>query len=385
MKPVILFITHYSGMYGANQSMCRLMMELREKYDVHPVVLLSRRGEICDFLDMNEIKYYISHFYWWVNEGKGVFQYLLNWRKQIINQLRVNKIIQFIGAEKIDLVYSNSITINIGAIISRRLNCPHIWHLRESLVHFQFKFSMGSYLSKRFLKNAADRYIVISNFLEKNYAGLLPVDKIQMIYNGIDFTRGNPTAEKKTGIINICMMGIISDQKNNLDALKALCILVNNYKLANIRLHFIGGHKIEYLQMLKKYIAENELEDYVVFHGHIKDVDSLLSTMHLGLICSRDEAFGRVTVEYMLHKMPVIASNSGANTEIVKENINGAIYTIYNANELAEKISTFVTQPKLLKVIGETAYDYGKENFSSERNTALIYGTIQEVVGSYSR
>ena len=69
----------------------------------------------------------------------------------------------------------------------------------------------------------------------------------------------------------------------------------------------------------------------------------------------------------------------------IKENINGAIYTIYNANELAEKISKFVTQPDLLKLMGETAYDYGKENFSSERNTALILGAIQEVVGSYSR
>ncbi len=178
---------------------------------------------------------------------------------------------------------------------------------------------------------------------------------------------------------------LLNDQKNNLDALKALCILVKKSKLVNIRLHFIGGHKTEYLQMLKKYIAENELEDYVIFHGHTKDIDPLLSTMDLGLMCSRDEAFGRVTVEYMLHKIPVIASNSGANTEIVKENINGAIYTIYNANELAEKISTFVTQPELLKVMGETAYDYGKENFSSERNAALILGAIQEVVGSYSR
>ena len=180
----------------------------------------------------------------------------------------------------------------------------------------------------------------------------------------------------------MCMVGIISDQKNNLDALKALCILVKKNKLVNIRLHFIGGHKTEYLQMLKKHITENKLEDYVIFHGHTKDVDSLLSTMHLGLMCSRDEAFGRVTVEYMLHGMPVIASNSGANTELIKENINGAIYTIYNANELAEKISKFVTQPDLLKLMGETAYDYGKENFSSERNAALIYEAINDLVNS---
>lgn len=382
MTPTILFITHYSGMYGANQSMCRLITELREKYGVHPVVLLSRQGEICDFLDKNEIKYYIFHFYWWVNEGKGFFQYLLNWRKQIINQLQVNKIIRLVSAEKIDLVYSNSMTINIGAIISRRMNCPHIWHIRETLKAYNFKYSLPEFIVKKIFEKGADKYIVISDYLAKDYAGLLPVDKIQRIYNGIDFLRINPTAEKKAGIINICMMGIISDQKNNLDALKALCILVSKYKLRNIRLHLIGGHKTDYLQMLKKYIAENELDDYVVFHGHVKEIDPLLSEMQLGLMCSRDEAFGRVTVEYMMHKMPVIASNSGANPEIVKDNVNGFIYTLYNADELAEKIYKFANDPDLLKQIGQAAYEYGKNNFSSEQNTREIYDLIKELVES---
>lgn len=382
MSLTILFITHYPGMYGANQSMCRLILELRSNYDITPIVLLPSTGEICEYLEQNDIKYFVSHYYWWVNAEKGIYQYLLNWRKQIINLMRVKSLARLVENEKIDLVYSNSVTINIGAFLSRRLKCPHIWHFRESLEQFHFKLSLGNFISKLLLRTAANKYILISDYLINAYDKLLPADKIQRIYNGIDFSRVNAETEKKAGKINICMMGIISDQKNNLDALKALCILVNNYKLANIRLHFIGEHKTEYLKMLKEYIVENELEDYVIFHGHTKDVDSLLATMHLGLMCSRDEAFGRVTVEYMLHKMPVIASNSGANDEIVKEDINGAIYTIYNTNELAEKIFQFVSQPELLKVMGETAYDYGKENFSSERNTSLIYKTITGLVNS---
>ena len=382
MRPTILFVTHYSGMYGANQSMCRLIVELREKYGLHPVVLLSRRGEICDFLDQNEISYYISHFYWWVNEGKGVFQYLLNLRKQIINLLELRKIVQLVKGEKIDLVYSNSVTINTGFLLSRKLQCPHLWHIRETLQAYDFKYSLPDFIVKKIFEKGADKYVVISDYLAQDYAGLFPVEKIQRIYNGIDFSRGNPKAEKKAGIINICMMGIISDQKNNLDALKALCILVHKFNLSNIRLHLIGGHKTDYLQVLKRYITENELNDYVVFHGHVKEIDLLLSEMHLGLMCSRDEAFGRVTVEYMMHGMPVIASNSGANPEIVKDNMNGFIYTLYNANELAEKIYKFANDTDLLKQMGEAAYEYGKNNFSSEQNTKAIYEVIKEVVGS---
>ncbi len=378
----ILFITHYPGMYGANQSMCQLIIELRNNYKITPVVLLPSRGDICEFLEQNDIKYFVSHYYWWVNAEKGVYQYFLNWRKQIINLMRVKNLVRLVENEGIDLVYSNSVTINIGAFLSRKLKCPHIWHIRESLDSFHFKLSLGNFISKLFLKTAANKYILISDYLIDAYSKLLPADKIQRIYNGIDFNRINLKPEKRNHFFNMCMVGIISEQKNNMDALRALNILVNNSGFTNLRLHLIGGWKADYLELINTYIDENRLQEYVVFHGHTKDIDNLLSTMDLGLMCSRDEAFGRVTVEYMLHKMPVIASNSGANAELIKENINGTIYTIYNTSELAEKIIQFITQPDLLKLMGEAAYDYGKENFSSERNAALIYEAINDLVNS---
>lgn len=378
----ILFITHYSSMYGANQSLCRLMIELREKYNICPIVLLSQRGEICEFLDQNNISYYVSHFYWWVNEDKGVFQYILNLRKQFRNWIHVKSWVRLIEKEKIDLIYSNSFTINIGTFISRKLKCPHIWYIRESLEQFKFKLSLGKLISKMFLKNAADKFILISDFLIKVYTDLLPAERVERIYNGIDFTRVNTKSVKKVDTFNLCMVGIISEQKNNLDAVKALFLLINKYKLENVQLHLIGGNKAEYLELLNKYIDENELSRYVFFHGHTKAVDVLLSTMHLGLMCSNGEAFGRVSVEYMMHSIPVIASNSGANPEIIKEDINGSIYTLYNSTELAEKIYKFVTQPELLKQLGQTAYLYGKANFSSEQNTAAIYDVIEELVNN---
>jgi len=379
-KSTILFITHYSGMYGANKSLYGLMLELRMNFDIKPVVLLPARGEFCDFLEQNNITYYVSHFYWWVNEGKGVFQYLLNWRKQIRNLIKLKQLFQLIENENIDLVYSNSITINIGTFISRKLRCPHIWHIRESLESYKFKLSLGKFISKLFLKTAADKYILISDYLISAYVDLLPSIKTQRIYNGIDFSSTSLNLKREIGIINICMVGIISEQKNNFDALKALDILVNEWKYFDLRLHFIGDHKSEYFKKIKKFISESELHAYVVFHGHINNLDTILSKMDLGLMCSRDEGFGRVTVEYMMHSMPVIASNSGANKEIIKDGINGFIYNIYNEIELASKIQIFIRQPELLKEIGHKAFQFGKENFSSIQNTKAIYKIINELL-----
>lgn len=40
--------------------------------------------------------------------------------------------------------------------------------------------------------------------------------------------------------------------------------------------------------------------------------------MNLGLLCGRDEAFGKAIIECMLNRLSVIASQFGENTEIVK-------------------------------------------------------------------
>jgi len=381
-KQTVLFITHYPGMYGANLSLCRLMVELRTTHGIIPIVLLSSRGEICEFLEKNEIQYYVSHFYWWVNADKGVFQQVLNYRKQVRNRLGVSKMVHLIANEKLDLVYSNSITINIGVLLSRKLKCPHIWHIRETLQAYGLKFSAGSFFAKKMLEHGADRYIVISDFLLNNYKGVLPQNRVTRIYNGLSLDVESKSLKSQTTILNIAIVGILSEQKNQMDALHALAILKTS-GIHTIKLHFIGGNKEDYFHKIKKYIVENGLKDNVVFHGHQSQVHEILNSMDIGLVCARDEAFGRVSIEYMLHEIPVIVSKSGANEELVQDGQNGLLYELYNAIELAQKIEYFIENPLQRATMGVFAKEYAERNFSSGQNTESIYAIIEELVSSY--
>lgn len=380
MKHTLLFITHYSEMYGANRSLLQLMIELRMKFDLVPVVLLRSSGEITEALDREGIPYVISHFYWWVNQEKGLFKKLLNIRKQIINKFRVAKIIKLIEPFNIKLVYSNSIAINIGYYIKKELNLPHIWHIRESMIQFDFKWSIGNNCSKRLLKKAADKYILISDYLFDYYKLDLPGKKMIRIYNGINFSNVKIRKNLFKGVLNLCILGVVSNNKNQLDAIKAIKILRDKYKLFNIQLNIIGGYESEYYEELLSYIIENKLGDSIVFHGHQKEVNKLLSNMNIGLMCSRDEAFGRVTIEYMLHSMPVVASISGANTEIIKDGVNGFIYPLGDAEALASKINYLFDNSQMIEQMGSEAYMYAKENFSSDRNTDAIYNEIMKLL-----
>ena len=368
-------------MYGANQSLCRLMIELRSEFNVKPIVLLSKRGELSEFLEQNEIQYYVSHFYWWVNADKGAFQKLLNYRKQIFNLVAVSGIVKLVTSEKIDLVYSNSITINMGILLSRKLRCPHIWHIRETMQAYDFKYSVCKFRVKNIFKKGADCYIVISDFLLNSYQDLLPINRTKRIYNGLSLNIENKNTNIYTTVLNIAIVGIICDQKNQLEALKALSIL-KAIGIINVNIHFIGGAKSDYLNMINNYVENYSLQDMVTFHGHQSNVNEILNDMNIGMVCARDEAFGRVSIEYMLHGMPVIASNSGANEELVKDGKNGFLYELNNAEELAERIEYFIRNPFMLESMGVFAKEYASRNFSSEQNTAEIYAVIEELLNS---
>lgn len=99
-----------------------LISLLREKYNVQPLMLLPSEGAVCRGLKDNNIPYIVQHYYWWVNDNQGVFQYWLNKRKQLRNIRKANAISRLLKEHSIDLVYSNSVTINMGMLIAKHCN-----------------------------------------------------------------------------------------------------------------------------------------------------------------------------------------------------------------------------------------------------------------------
>jgi glycosyltransferase involved in cell wall biosynthesis len=286
--------------------------------------------------------------------------------------------------ENIDLVYSNSIVINIGYFISRKLNKLHIWHIREAMDSYNLKFTLGDSFARKFLNIGAEKYIVISDFIKESYLDLLPLNKLVRIYNGVSFILEHPRVSNiPSEIINLCCVGIICKEKNQLDILIAIKILKERGK-GNILLHLIGGAKEDYLAELEEFIKMNGLVDNVIFHGHSDNVNEVVRDMNIGIMPSIGEGFGRVTIEYMLHKMPVIANNSGANVEIIINDYNGFLYNQNDVAELTSKIEFYIDNPSEIDRMGKIAYDFAESNFSSKQNSKAINNVIQDFISNSS-
>ncbi len=371
----ILFVTHYAGFYGANRSLLTLMLLLRERYGIQPIVLLPSQGPMSEALQRENIHYNVTHYYWWVNENHGVFQWLLNKRKQWRNQLRVKKILRLLHNEQIDLVYSNSVCVNMGIFLAEKLAVPHIWQFRESMT--QFRLSLSLSLSLSLLRRKVNRkFILISDYMMQEYAHLLPAERMVRIYNGLPQVTEMPQ-KPATDVLHLCMVGVVCEQKNQLDAVQAIALLSPEER-KYVCLHIIGSHKEDYQQQIVDYVAQYHLEEQVILHGHQDNVSKWLQQMHIGLMCSRDEAFGRVTIEYMQAAMPVIASRSGANEELVHEGVNGYLYDLHCPEQLAAHLRHFIQQPNEVTALGASAFQYAKQ-FTAERNAEEIYEQIIQI------
>ena len=107
--------------------------------------------------------------------------------------------------------------------------------------------------------------------------------------------------------------------------------------------------------------------------------------MDVELVCSRAEAFGRVTVEAMLGGIPVIGSNTGGTPELIQDGKNGYLYKYGNPEELESKMEIFIANPDLIKTMGLYAQEYARSRFLSDvymKKLWQIYNGLLSTAGS---
>ena len=135
----VLFVTHYSELYGANRSLLGLIENLKNR-GVNISVLLPREGPLLDKLNSLDIKVYIINFHYWViNKKLFTSNSILSRIKYIYfilkitfhDHVQISRIKKEIEGDNPDVIYSNSSVINFGLKLSKRVNKPHVWHLRE--------------------------------------------------------------------------------------------------------------------------------------------------------------------------------------------------------------------------------------------------------------
>lgn len=376
----VLFISHTNSLDGANRSLLQLVKELRDNHDVTPIVVCPRDRQSHVLTDV------------YAKEGIECIPVPLVKFKLVGNKSLVAKVLlaasfllrnlylfYALRGVKFDLVHSNSSVIDMGAYLALWRRVPHVWHLRE----FGYEdFRMQSVFGKRYerwIYKKCEVAIAISKAIEQKFKPLFGT-RIRLIYNGILPKDESLSASHTNPVTTFCIAGRLEPNKNQMEVLKA-CLLLKHESKCHFRLLVVGaGGNTAYTEELKKYVADNGLQDEVMFMGYRTDVPEILSQCNVGLTASTNEAFGRITVEYMMQNLAVIASDTGANPEIIRDGDTGMLYPSGDARQLADKMLALLQNRNLLMRIAANGKQRALECFSSVKNSDSIFNLYKTLV-----
>ena len=318
----ILFIAHNGHSYGANKSLLSIINHFKKSHQVMLITPFKNEFINSDNHITNiNFLFFPTLFYIKINLKYILFPILL-----LLDFFTFPFLLYKIAKFNPDLIYSNTSVENIGLICAKLLNKKHITHVREfGDSSYGLICILGDKL-KRSLLNQSDGLIFNSQIV---HDVVLPVQyqktKCQVIYNGIYLApilypyRPMPTNVS----FNVGIVGFIHSQKRQLEAIQFMEDLFHKSKF---RLLIYGNGERKYIKKIQNYIHSNKLEHNVCFKGYVTDTEKIYSEIDILLVFSRNEGFGRVTIEAMQKGIPVVAYKGGGTIELIHHYVDGFLF-----------------------------------------------------------
>jgi glycosyltransferase involved in cell wall biosynthesis len=240
----------------------------------------------------------------------------------------------------------------LGALCQKYFGCKNYVTIHAAGLYLLQKIPFGRQIA-RFICNNSEKIFVVSNFGKKQLLQLLyPNDnvflsKIKIIPMGVytqSLRKDNILSALEKNFLHILFIGRIVKKKGLEYAISAL----NSLRELDVKLHICGdGPMKKELVMLAKQF--NLKDDRIVFYGKISESKkiSLLNSCNLLLVPSIEtekgdkEGLPVVILEALAANLPVIASNVGGISEIIKHKQNGWLIEPKNSQAISIAIKYF--------------------------------------------
>jgi glycosyltransferase involved in cell wall biosynthesis len=277
------------------------------------------------------------------NELAEKVSYLFLNKKSTLDLKSVLRLRSFVCKHKINIVHAHGTSFFLAVLL--KLIYPKIkiiWHEHYgarvdqsrmdnlTLLFSSFLFS-SIFVVNRQLEAWVEKNLFTPNvYYVPNFATLDQVDE------NTTFLSGN------VGKRIVCLANL-KNPKNHF----AVLTVFKELKLDELgwSLHFIGKDYIDnYSNLLKHFIKENNLENSVFIYGSKNDVQHILAQASIGILASTAEGFPVSLLEYGLAKLPVVCTNVGFCSEIIKDNTSGLLF---------DPLDNLQIQNQLLKMISD--------------------------------
>jgi glycosyltransferase involved in cell wall biosynthesis len=301
---------------------------------------------------------------------------LLSLRKRLANR-----------ALRADVLYANSQKAFFLAAFAKRAGQPLVWHLRDILTgdHFspilrRLAVTTGNRFATAIIVNSkatADAFVAAGGSAEK----------LREVPDGVSatpFDEVDPDTVLRLrqelcppGKIMVGVFGRLAEWKGQHILLEAAV------GLPDIHICVVGdalfGEQL-YAKTLQERAARADLANRVTFLGFRRDIPALMKCMDIIAHTSTvAEPLGRVILEGMLARKPVIATRAGGAAEIVTDRKNGILVTPGSISELFSAIELLCSDRKLSAELASAGRHHAESAFSMEIMADRVRQVLQNL------
>lgn len=367
----ILFLSHYCGLLGSNRSLDSLITYFVNRGE-NISVLLPSRGEFYQHLkslgrDVHSFLFVYETLY--VKKNKKYLSLPILW---LYNLLALPFLLFKIRKIDPDIIYTNSSSDLYSVVFAKMLGKKHVMHVREFMQEDFGGYCVLGRSTKKKVLLKSDKLIFVSQAVARAVVGEIP-EYGKVIYNGLPAPHKGYLCPNLDDNVRIAVVGNIDISKQQDLAIKMMPKILE--KFPHSTLHLIGDKECPYKKYIKGLVKKLNIEENVIFEGFVKDVEDIYSKFDILLMCSRSEAFGRVTIEAMLRRKPVIGYEAGGTPELIDDGVTG--FKFKNVDDVLRALDIVVHHHKVSNQIVENAYAEAMTKFSE---TAYVNNVFNYVV-----
>lgn len=237
---------------------------------------------------------------------------------------------------------------------------------------------------QKFVCSMADRILVNADsirdwLLEQGYDD----DRIVVLKNGIDLTLYRKAKSHRIhdefsipyDAPIVIMLARLNPQKGIDEFLQAAAMIKQTHPevrflVVGEKLEFRNGvieQDVEYHRGLQQRCVDLGIDRNVIFAGHRSDVPDLLNEVSISVLPSYSEGLSNTLLESMAAGVPIVATQVGGNSELVKDGLNGILVPPRNSVELARGISRILEDRELAESFRRYSLKLAEESFCMER------------------
>jgi len=234
-------------------------------------------------------------------------------------------------------------------------------------------------MNSRYFFMLADAMVACSEGVRRHIIsqGVSP-GRIETIYNGIEpkrllFADDAVTVRSSLGIASdtpaIACIAHLADKKGQSDLIRAVALL--SKKWPDLHCFFVGTG--ENMDSLRRQAVESGVGQRAILLGYRNDAVAIMNAMDCVMLPSLGkEGLPLVLLEGALLGRPAICSNIPGSNEVVVDGVTGLLFEPGNAEQLADRIDTLLSDRDLRLKMGQAARERAEREFTIDAMAARV-------------